>query len=228
VERSGTMCGRYTLTTPVEILAEEFGLSGPLPEIPPSYNVAPTEQVAAVIAGDGGRRLEMLKWGLIPAWADDPEIGSRMINARSETAHEKPSFRRAFRERRCLIPADGFYEWQRTDNAKQPFHIRMKRGRPFAFAGLWESWKDSGSEIKSCTILTTEANGLVGEIHPRMPVVLAPEDYGLWLDTDVREAELLLPLLEPYPVDVMEAYPVSRFVNNPSNDDERCVEPVAF
>ena len=222
------MCGRYTLTTQVEVLAEEFGLSGPLPEIPPSYNVAPTEQVAAVIAGDGGRRLEMLKWGLIPAWADDPEIGSRMINARSETAHEKPSFRRAFRERRCLIPADGFYEWQRADNVKQPFHIRMKSGRPFAFAGLWESWKDSGSEIKSCTILTTEANGLVGEIHPRMPVVLAPEDYGLWLDTDVREAELLLPLLEPYSDDVMEAYPVSRFVNNPSNDDERCVEPVAF
>lgn len=222
------MCGRYTLTTQVEVLAEEFGLSGPLPEIPPSYNVAPTEQVAAVIAGDGGRRLEMLKWGLIPAWADGPEIGSRMINARSETAHEKPSFRRAFRERRCLIPADGFYEWQRTDNVKQPFHIRMRSGRPFAFAGLWESWKDSGSEIKSCTILTTEANGLVGEIHPRMPVVLAPEDYGLWLDTDVREAELLLPLLEPYPDDVMEAYPVSRFVNNPSNDDERCVEPVAF
>ena len=222
------MCGRYTLTTPVEILAEEFGLSGPLPEIPPSYNVAPTEQVAAVIARDGGRRLEMLKWGLIPAWADDPEIGSRMINARSETAHEKPSFRRAFGERRCLIPADGFYEWQRTDNVKKPFHIRMKSGRPFAFAGLWESWKGSSSEIKSCTILTTEANGLVGEIHPRMPVVLAPEDYGLWLDADVREAELLLPLLQPYPDDVMEAYPVSRFVNNPSNDDERCVEPVAF
>src|SRR5215217_3961884 len=168
------MCGRYTLTTPVEILAEEFGLSGPLPEIPPSYNVAPTEQVAAVIAGDGGRRLEMLKWGLIPAWADDPEIGSRMINARSETAHEKPSFRRAFGERRCLIPADGFYEWQRTNGTKQPYYIHMEDGRPFAFAGLWESWSKGGEgEIRTCTIHTTEANALVGEVHDRMPVILA-------------------------------------------------------
>jgi len=222
------MCGRYTLTTPVETLAEEFDLTGPLPEVPPSYNVTPTEQVVAVIAGDGGRRLEMLKWGLIPSWADDPEIGSRMINARSETAPEKPSFRRAFRERRCLIPADGFYEWQRTDNGKQPFYFRMKGERPFAFAGLWESWKGSGSEIRSCTILTTEANGLVGEVHPRMPVILAPEDYGLWLDPDVREAEPLLPLLNPYPDDVMEAYPVTRFVNSPSNDDQRCIEPVTL
>ena len=134
----------------------------------------------------------------------------------------------AFRERRCLSPADGFYEWQRTDNGKQPFYFRMKGERPFAFAGLWESWKGSGSEIRSCTILTTEANGLVGEVHPRMPVILAPEDYGLWLDPDVREAEPLLPLLNPYPDDVMEAYPVTRFVNSPSNDDQRCIEPVTL
>ena len=222
------MCGRYTLTTPVEVLAEEFGVTGPFPEVPLSYNVAPTQEVAAVLADDGERHLEMLRWGLIPPWADDPRIGSRMINARSETAPEKPSFRRAFRERRCLVLADGFYEWRRTDsNGKQPYYIRMKDGRPFAFAGLWESWRGGREEILSCTILTTEANHLVGEIHHRMPVVLAPEDYGLWLDPDVQEADPLLPLLIPYPDNLMEAYPVSRFVNRPTNDDPRCIEPLA-
>ncbi len=221
------MCGRYTLTVPVEILAEEFGVTGPLPEVPPSYNIAPTQEVAAVLADDGERRLEMLRWGLIPSWADDPGIGSRMINARSETVPEKPSFRRAFRERRCLILTDGFYEWKRTDDGKQPYYIRMEDGWPFAFAGLWESWRGGREEIRSCTILTTEANDLVSEIHHRMPVILAPEDHGLWLDPDVREADPLLPLLAPYPDDVMEAYPVSRFVNRPTNDDPRCVEPLA-
>ena len=221
------MCGRYTLTVPVEILAEEFGVTGPLPEVPPSYNIAPTQEVAAVLADDGERRLEMLRWGLIPSWADDPGIGSRMINARSETVPEKPSFRRAFKERRCLIPADGFYEWKTTGNGKQPYYIRMEGGRPFAFAGLWESWRGSREEIRSCTILTTEANDRVSNIHHRMPVILAPEDHGLWLDPDIREADPLLPLLAPYPDDVMEAYPVSRFVNRPTNDDPRCVEPLA-
>ncbi len=222
------MRGRYTLTTPVEVLAEEFGLAGPLPEIPLSYNTAPTQQVPAVTAQDGGRRLEMLKWGLIPFWADDPQVGSRMINARSETVSEKPSFRRAFKERRCLIPADGFYEWQKTDDVKQPFYIHMKNGQPFTFAGLWESWKDnSGAEVRSRTILTTEANNLVGKIHHRMPVILDLEDYGLWLDPEVQQAGPLLSLLVPYADDVMEAYPVSRFVNRPSNNDERCIEPAA-
>jgi putative SOS response-associated peptidase YedK len=221
------MCGRYTLTVPVEILAEEFGVTGPLPEVPPSYNIAPTQEVAAVLTDDGERRLEMLRWGLIPSWADDPGIGSRMINARSETVPEKPSFRRAFRERRCLILADGFYEWKRTNDGKQPYYIRMEGGRPFAFAGLWESWRGGREEIRSCTILTTEANDRVSNIHHRMPVILAPEDHELWLDPDVREADLLLPLLAPYPDDVMEAYPVSRFVNRPTNDDPRCVEPLA-
>jgi putative SOS response-associated peptidase YedK len=221
------MCGRYTLTVPVEILAEEFGVTGPLPEVPPSYNIAPTQEVAAVLTDDGERRLEMLRWGLIPSWADDPGIGSRMINARSETVPEKPSFRRAFRERRCLILADGFYEWKRTNDGKQPYYIRMEGGRPFAFAGLWESWRGGREEIRSCTILTTEANDRVSNIHHRMPVILAPEDHELWLDPDVREADPLLPLLAPYPDDVMEAYPVSRFVNRPTNDDPRCVEPLA-
>ena len=223
------MCGRYTLSTPVGKLAEEFDISRPWPDLPPSYNVAPSQEVAAILAvGGGERRLELLRWGLIPAWADDPAIGSRMINARSETAAEKPSFRRAFKERRCLIAADGFYEWQKTNGGKQPYHLRMRDGRPFAFAGLWESWRGDGEgEIRSCAILTTDANDLVGEVHHRMPVILPPETYDLWLDPTVREAEQLLSLLIPYPPEDMEAYPVSRRVNNPSNNEPSCVESVA-
>lgn len=221
------MCGRYTLKTPVDVLARQFGLTGPLPEIPASYNIAPTRGVAAVLFEGGGRKLEMLRWGLIPSWAKDPEIGNRMINARAETAPEKPSYGKAFKERRCLIPADGFYEWQKTNGGKQPHYIRMKDGRPFAFAGLWETWSGDGEEIKSCTILTTEPNELVAEIHNRMPVILSPEDHDFWLDPEVDEAEPLRSLLAPYPAEEMEAYPVSRHVNRPANDDERCVEPAA-
>jgi putative SOS response-associated peptidase YedK len=219
------MCGRYTLATPVSKLAEQFGFDDSSVEIPPSYNVAPTQSVAAVLEEGGRRRLEVLRWGLIPPWADDPQIGSRMINARSETVAEKPSYRRAFRERRCLIPADGFYEWQRTNGAKQPYYIHMEDGTPFAFAGLWETWKGDG-EIRSYTILTTGANALVDEIHERMPVIVAPDAYDVWLDP-ASERDELTGLLAPYPEEEMEAYPVSRFVNSPSNNDPRCVEPAA-
>jgi putative SOS response-associated peptidase YedK len=221
------MCGRYTLATPVERLAEEFGFDASSTQLPPNYNVAPTQSVATVLQESGERRLELLRWGLIPSWADDPQIGSRMINARAETAPEKPSFRRAFRERRCLIPADGFYEWKRTNGAKQPYYIHMKEGRPFAFAGLWEGWQDDGGpEIRSCTILTTRPNALAHSIHDRMPVILPTASYDAWLDPEAEKEELLA-LLEPYPEDEMEAYPVSRFVNSPSNNDPRCVEPAA-
>ena len=221
------MCGRYTLTAPVDRLVAELGLDEVRAELSQNFNVAPTQSVAAVVAGGGKRRLELLRWGLVPSWADDPEIGSRMINARSETAPEKPSFRSAFRRRRCLIPADGFYEWQKTGNGKQPFYIRMRDGSPFAFAGLWETWHEEDENIRSCAIITTAPNELAAEIHNRMPVILDPEDYDLWLDPDFDEKDPLASLLKPYPAEAMEAYPVSRFVNSPRHDDERCVEPVA-
>ncbi len=149
-----------------------------------------------------------------------------MINARAETVSEKPSFRTAFKKRRCLIVADGFYEWQKTDNGKRPYHVKMRDDSPFAFAGLWETWKN-GEEIRSCAIITTEANDLMGEIHHRMPVILPPENYGAWLDPDFDEKEALTALLKPYPSDEMEAYAVSRRVNKPANNDPNVVEPAA-
>ena len=220
------MCGRYTLKTPAGVLTERFDIEESSTSISSSYNIAPTQQVATVLAENGKRKLEMLRWGLIPSWAKDPEVGNRMINARAETVAEKPSYRKAFQERRCLILADGFYEWQKTDNGKQPFYIRMEDESPFAFAGLWESWRN-GREIRSCTIITTAPNELAASIHNRMPVILHPEDYDMWLDPDFDEREPLTSLLKPFPAEAMEAYPVSRRVNNPANNDAGVVEPAA-
>ena len=220
------MCGRYTLKTPASVLTELFDIEEAPSSVTPSYNIAPTQRVATVLSENGKRKLEMLRWGLVPSWADDPEIGNRMINARAETVAEKPSYRKAFRKSRCLVLADGFYEWQKTESSKQPFHIRMKDESPFAFAGLWESW-DNGEEIRSCTIITTNANDVVGGVHNRMPVILQPEDYEMWLDPDFDEREPLTSLLKPFPADAMEAYPVSRRVNKPSNNEPGCIEPAA-
>ncbi len=220
------MCGRYTLKTPTNVLTELFEIEEYPSALNPSYNIAPTQEVAAVVEEDDKRKLEMFHWGLIPSWAKDPAIGNKMINARAETASEKPSFRSAFKKRRCLILADGFYEWQKTDSGKQPFYIHMKDGSPFAFAGLWEAWKN-GEEIRSCTIITTDANDLMNEIHHRMPVILPPENYGVWLDPDFDEKEPLMDLLKPYPSDEMEAYQVSRRVNRPANNEPSCIEPAA-
>lgn len=225
------MCGRFTLTTPAGRLAEQFELTGDLPDLTPSYNIAPTQKIAAVAENsEGERRLGRLQWGLVPRWSKDPEIGSKMINARAETVAEKNSFKSAFKKRRCLIPADGFYEWARTETGsgpKQPYYIRLETGTPYAFAGLWETWEsEDGRKIHSTTIITTEANELVGEIHHRMPVLLAPESYVTWLDTSIQEPEELMPLLASYPSEQMEAYPVSTHVNKPANDDPDCVEPV--
>ena len=220
------MCGRYTLRTPVDSLAETFEITEYPSSITPNYNVAPTQEVAAVVEEDDQRKLEMFHWGLIPSWAKDPTIGNKMINARAETVSEKPSFRSAFKKRRCLILADGFYEWKKTDSGKQPYHIKMEDGSPFAFAGLWETWKDE-EEIHSCTIITTGANDLMSEIHHRMPVILHPENYEVWLDPDFDEKEALTSLLNPYPADDMEAYPVSRRVNKPFNNEPSVLEPAA-
>jgi putative SOS response-associated peptidase YedK len=220
------MCGRYTLRTPVNTLAERFEIDDAPSSIAASYNVAPTQGVATVLVEEAKRKLEMLHLGLIPSWADDPSVGNRMINARAETVAEKRSFRKAFRNHRCLVLADGFYEWQKTANGKQPYYIRMEDDSPFAFAGLWESWHN-GTEIRSATIITTDANDVVAPIHNRMPVILHPEDYELWLDPDFEEKEPLTTLLKPYPAEAMEAYPVSRSVNSPSNNEPSCIESVA-
>jgi putative SOS response-associated peptidase YedK len=220
------MCGRYTLRTPIDVLAEGFEIQEYPSSITPNYNVAPTQEVAAVVEENEMRKLEMFHWGLIPSWAKDPSIGNKMINARAETVSEKPSFRSAFKKRRCLILADGFYEWQKTDDGKQPYHIKMQDDSPFAFAGLWEIWKDE-EEIRSCTIITTAANDLMDEIHHRMPVILPPDDYDMWLDPDFDEKEPLTSLLKPYSSDKMEAYIVSRRVNKPSNNEPSVVEPAA-
>ena len=222
------MCGRFTLTDPNADIAVQFGLPE-MPDIPPRYNIAPTQSVAAVRlkTGEQSRELVMLHWGLIPFWAKDPKIGARMINARSETAAQKPSFRAAFVRRRCLVIADGFYEWQKQNGTKQPFFIHLRDARPFAFAGLWEHWQGpDASVIESCTLLTTEPNDFLRPVHNRMPVILNPADYGLWLDPEIRQPDQIQHLLRPYPAQEMDAYPVSTFVNRPANDSPRCIEPL--
>ena len=213
------MCGRFTLSQSAEAIASVFQLNQ-VPTIEPRYNIAPTQPVATVLQTSAHeRQFQLLRWGLIPTWAKDATMGSRLINARAETVAEKPSFRSAFRHRRCLVIADGFYEWRRQDGKKQPFYFRMQNQQPFAFAGLWEHWQDpKGEAIDSCTILTTEANELLQQIHERMPVILNPKDYELWLDPTVQKLEQLQQLLQPYSSTAMTSYPVSTKVNKPTND----------
>jgi putative SOS response-associated peptidase YedK len=183
------------------------------------YNVAPTQPVLAARNGAGGKReLLTLQWGLIPFWAKDPKIGYSTINARADTVATKPAFRQPFRKRRCLIAADGFYEWKRTENRKQPYYIRLRQSDPFAFAGLWEHWEREGHTIESCTIIVTQANTLIATIHDRMPAILSPADYDTWLNPKVEDTQTLSPLLRPYPADSMVAVPVGLAVNNPRND----------
>src|SRR5262245_45113900 len=203
------MCGRFVLTAPREAVKAFLPLFD-LPDVAPNYNVAPTQTVLAVRVPTGGAEpaAALLKWGLVPSWADDPAIGYRMINARSETVAEKPAFRSAFSQRRCLILADGFFEWAKLGKRKQPYLFRLQSGRLFAFAGLWEHWQRDGRALDSCTILTTEPNDLVKPLHDRMPVILAPADFGLWLDPKAAKGEDLQALLRPYRAEAMTAYPV--------------------
>ena len=273
------MCGRFTLRTAASAIAEQFALLG-VPEFAARFNVAPSQPVPVIRMrseapqGDGGRAADIanrrknhtgrsssvplavsrelvwLRWGLVPSWAKDPAIGNRLINARAESAAEKPAFRAAMRRRRCLVVADGFYEWQqsggragtkgdspifagakigtvpRAGRAKQPHFIRLHGDRPFAFAGLWEAWEGADhATLETCAILTTAANELVRPIHDRMPVILAASSYSAWLDPAIEDPRQLMPLLVPYPSHEMEAQPVGDFVNSPAHDSPRCVEP---
>lgn len=221
------MCGRFTLKTPTKQIADLFDLAEP-PPLVPRFNIAPTQSIATIRLDNAHNQREflMMRWGLIPAWAPDAKIGNRLLNARSETVAEKPSFRSAFKHRRCLVLADGFYEWQKNPEGKQPFYIRMRDDHPFAFAGLWERWIGPDSNaIESCALLTTTANEVMSPIHERMPVILLPEANPAWLDTETSDSKELLPFLVPYPQNDLVAYPVGKMVNSSRNEDPRCVEP---
>jgi putative SOS response-associated peptidase YedK len=221
------MCGRYVITAPVEAMQELFGFEE-RPNFPPRFNVAPSQDVPIVRRRKegGGRELALVRWGLIPYWAKDASIGHKLINARAEGIAGKPALREAFRRRRCLVPANGFYEWETRGRSRQPWLIRPKDGGLMAFAGLWEAWRDpgSGERVHSCTIVTTLPNALAGRWHDRMPVILAPEDYERWLDPADADAQALL---RPCPEEWLEAYRVSPRVNRPDDDDAELIEPLA-
>ncbi len=220
------MCGRFSLVSEIGELQGRFEFAGAGLPLAPRYNIAPSQPLLAVLNG-GERRAALLRWGLIPSWAKSASVGNRLINARAETVAERPSFRTALARRRCLVLADGFYEWQRTGKARKPMRIIMKSGEPFAFAGLWDSWRDPEGEIvRSCTIITTAANELLRPVHERMPVILPRELEPFWLDDDVRDTGALSNVLAPYPVEAMEMYEVSSLVNRPSNDGPEVVVPV--
>jgi len=224
------MCGRYTLTSSGEDLALAFDLSE-LPLVVPRYNMAPTQEAAVVrvLEPGGPRRLDPLKWGLIPFWAKEASIGNKMINARAESVAEKPSYKSSFKNKRCLVAADGFYEWKKEGKAKQPYLIRRTDKKPFAFAGLWSSWRNpeqDGQRVQTFTILTTSANDLMRPLHDRMPVILDRENFDLWLDPKMGDTEALQKLLVPHAVEGFEAFPVSRVVNSPANDVADCIAPL--
>lgn len=230
------MCGRFTLASDAEALNQTFfDFAGPM-DLSPRYNISPTQDVAVIanVPTDTAEspktgQMEFFHWGLIPSWAKDPKIGNRMINARSETLSEKPSFRNAYKHRRCLILADGYYEWKQIpgDKSKQPIYIRLKSQKPFALAGLWEVWQTNGMDkpLHSCTIITCPPNAFLEKIHHRMPVILSRDAYAEWLAPNQQSADTLQSLLAPYPDEEMEAYPVSRFVNRPTNDSPECIAP---
>ncbi len=221
------MCGRFTLNSSSEALAADFELSE-VPAFEPRFNIAPSQEIIAVREDDAGvRECVELRWGLIPSWTKDPKKSRAPINARSETAAEKPSFRHAMSRRRCLIPASGFYEWQGKGGSKQPFLFRMREGALFAIAGLCETWRGEGGEIiESVALLTTDANAVVAPVHPRMPVILTPADYGRWLDRENRDSASVADLMVPCGVDVLESFAVSTKVNDPRFDDPACLEAI--
>ena len=221
------MCGRFTLTAPSDAVRDAFGLAA-APALEPRFNIAPGQDVATlVVDGEGCRALALRRWGLVPYWAKDPKMGSRLVNARAETAAEKPAYRDAFRRRRCLVPADGFYEWAAAgQGGRQPWHISRRDAGCFAIAGLFERWRPpEGGWLETCVLLTTAAPGRLASIHDRMPVILPPAGWPLWLDPAVNEASALAPLLRPSPAEDFELRQVSRRVNDTRHDDPRCLEP---
>jgi putative SOS response-associated peptidase YedK len=226
------MCGRFVSYSPPDELAAYFGAAPPERLLEPSYNVAPTDEVYAVVARDGHRRMGTLRWGLVPAWADDPKVGSRMINARAETVATKPAFRRAFQRRRCLLPADGFYEWQQVPGrrARQPWFVHRADGEPLALAGLWERWSDpavaDAAPVFTCCVITTPANADMAPVHDRMPAVLAPGEWDRWLDPGEDDLAVLAALLRPAPDGLLALRPVSSAVNNVRNQGPELVDAV--
>jgi len=250
------MCGRFTLRASASVIAEQFSLFEVPAfvarfNIAPTQPVPVIRRRAGPLEGDGGtaagssgqaedrpcrcssvpvlsarRELRWMRWGLIPGWAKDPAIGAGLINVRAETAAEKPAFRAAIRHRRCLVVADGFYEWQHTGRTKQPYFIRLSDDRPFAFAGVWEAWEGAyPTTLETCAILTTGPNELIRPIHDRMPAILSPGDYAAWLDPTIEDPRQVLSLLTPYPSDAMQTHPVSNLVNSPAHDSPQCIEP---
>lgn len=221
------MCGRFANAIPPKVIAEYFSLSD-LPLFPPHWNIAPSQTVPILRQEHmGNRELIMARWGLVPHWAKDIAIGNRLINARSETAHEKPAFRKSIRSRRCIIPANGFFEWAKKSKSKMPYYFSMKDDTPMAMAGIWDSWETpEGINLESFSILTTGANSLLAPIHDRMPVVCNPADFDLWLDRSMNIPEKLIPILQPYPSELLQSWPVLTTVNNPRNDTKECILPV--
>ena len=220
------MCGRYSLTSPPDAMRRAFEITGALPNFARRYNIAPTQAAPVVrpTSGAPGRELALLRWGLVPSWSKGPDHRYSMINARAETVRSKPAYRAAFLHRRCLVPADGFYEWRREPDGKQPYRIALTNEETFAFAGLWERWQEEGGdEIESFTIIVTQANDTIRPIHDRMPVILPPDRHDLWLEGGPGAADEAEALLKPFHSLSVCAYPVSTFVNNPKNDDERCI-----
>jgi putative SOS response-associated peptidase YedK len=227
------VCGRFTLRTPAtawcQLLLPDLSLDEIPFEEPPRYNIAPTQSIVCVVreSADQPRRARKLRWGLIPPWADDLAIGNRMINARGESVDTKASFKKPFASRRCLIPADGYYEWRKCEDGKQPYLIERVEGGLFAMAGLWDVNRriaEDGTEIASCTIITTEANRATSHLHDRMPVIVDPDDFERWLDPGYRDSDALKRLLAPAPEDLLRGRPVSRHVNNPRHEDPRCIQ----
>jgi putative SOS response-associated peptidase YedK len=220
------MCGRYAITTAPEAIRQLFGYLEQ-PNFPPRYNVAPTQPIPIVRLVDGKRHFALVRWGLIPSWVKDPRTFSLLINARGESAAEKPAFRNAMKRRRCLVPADGFYEWKNEGAGKRPYFVRLKSGEPMAFAGLWETWTGpNGEEVETAAIVTTNANRTLAPIHDRMPVILPPDQFDFWLDCTRVDAEMASALIMPARDDLLEAYPVSTAVNRTANDSEALIKPV--